>query len=54
MSTVRLYFAPAALLLWAAVWAVGLTGDGVIVTGLIATAVGLILNIQESTRRHLQ
>lgn len=43
--TLRLYAPSVVLALWALVWVLGLTGDGVVVAGLLLTAVAVVLHV---------
>jgi hypothetical protein len=47
MHVVRLYLPAIVLLLWAAVWAVGVRGNAVIVFGLLATAAAVTVHVRE-------
>lgn len=49
---IRLYAPAIVLALWAALWALGATGDGIAIGGLSLTAVAVIVQTQENLRRH--
>lgn len=51
VPTVRLYAPSIVLLLWAALWALGVKGDGVIVCGLAATAGACVVSVFERADR---
>lgn len=51
MRTVALYGPALVLFIWAAVWALGVTGDVVMIIGLLATGASVVLHIEEQLRR---